>query len=379
MVETERIIDWLRRLVQIPSVGPANAGARSGASDESRIAAQVAEWFRAFGGDVEQEDVHPGRPNIYAIWRGQTNRWIAVDIHIDTVGVETMIGDPFDGRLENGRVYGRGAVDTKASLAIVLAFLEDLHRRGTALQPNLLICASSDEETGCGGAPVFANWVRRRGLKLDELLVAEPTLCAPIYGHKGVANVMFEIEGVAAHSSQPHLGKNAITAAAPLFEALEAEHRRLVGQPAATAVGTPTLAVTMINGGQALNVVPDRCRVYVNRRVVPGEDPALVAAALYDLGRQACPLPLTMTTIHELTAFYQPPDAPWIRQLGDWSEMEPATVPFGTNATAYGGLARGVVILGPGSIDQAHRDVEWIDVSQLEKAAGIYARWWESA
>jgi acetylornithine deacetylase/succinyl-diaminopimelate desuccinylase-like protein len=165
MVETSRIVEWLQRLVHIPSVGPRNAGLRAGAIDESRIAAQVATWFEALGGEVECEDVFPGRPNTYGVWRGQTDRWIAVDVHIDTVGVETMICDPFDGRLENGRVYGRGSVDTKASLGVVLAPLEDMQHRGEVLKPNLVVCASSDEETGCGGAPIFAQWVRRRCLK----------------------------------------------------------------------------------------------------------------------------------------------------------------------------------------------------------------------
>ena len=198
MVETQRIVEWVQRLVRIPSVGPRNAGPRSGAIDERRIAAHVATWFEALSGEVEREDVYPGRPNIYGIWRGQTDRWIAVDVHIDTVGIETMIGDPFDGRLENGRVYGRGSVDAKASLGVVLALLKDMQRRGEVLKPNLVVCASSDEETGCGGAPVFARWVHRRGLKLDQLLVAEPTMCAPIYGHKGSSNVIFEIQGEAA-------------------------------------------------------------------------------------------------------------------------------------------------------------------------------------
>ena len=84
-----------------------------------------------------------------------------------------------------------------------------------------------------------------------------------------------------------------------------------------------------------------------------------------------------MTIVSELPAFYQPPDTPWIRQLSGWSGMAAATAPFGTNASAYSGLAREVAIFGPGSIDQAHRDIEWIDVAELEKAAGIYARWWD--
>lgn len=112
MVETQRIVEWLHRLVHIPSVGPRNAGPRSGAIGEGRIAAQAAAWFEALGGEVERADVYPGRPNTYGVWRGQTDRWIAVDVHIDTVGVETMIGDPFDGRLENGRA---GWTSTDAS------------------------------------------------------------------------------------------------------------------------------------------------------------------------------------------------------------------------------------------------------------------------
>jgi hypothetical protein len=86
----------------------------------------------------------------------------------------------------------------------MLALLEEMQRRGEVLKLNLVVCASSEEETGCGGAPVFARWVRRRGLKLDQLLVAEPTTCAPIYGHKGSSNVIFEIHGEAVHSSKPH-------------------------------------------------------------------------------------------------------------------------------------------------------------------------------
>jgi acetylornithine deacetylase/succinyl-diaminopimelate desuccinylase-like protein len=375
MVETQRIVEWLQRLVHIPSVGPRNAGPRSGAIDEGRIAAQVAIWFETLGGEVEREDVYPGRPNTYGIWRGQSDRWIAVDVHIDTVGIETMIGDPFDGRLENGRVYGRGSVDTKASLGVVLALLEDMQRRGEILEPNLVVCASSDEETGCGGAPVFAQWLHRRALELDQLLVAEPTMCAPIYGHKGASNVIFEIQGEAAHSSTPHLGKNAIVAAAQLITALAAEHERVSRLPPSTDVGAPSLSVAMISGGQAFNIVPDKCQIHVNRRVVPGEHPAVISAAPEVYARRHCPLPLTMTIVNELRAFYQLPDTPWIRQLSAWSGMAAATAPYGTNASAYSGLAREVAIFGPGSIDQAHRDVEWIDVTELEKAAGIYANW----
>jgi acetylornithine deacetylase/succinyl-diaminopimelate desuccinylase-like protein len=83
-----------------------------------------------------------------------------------------------------------------------------------------------------------------------------------------------------------------------------------------------------------------------------------------------------MKTLLEIDAFYQPPDTPWIRQLAGWSGKEPTIVPYGTNAWAYGGLAGECVVIGPGSIDQAHGQEEWVEISELEKLANIYARWW---
>ena len=88
----------------------------------------------------------PGRPNVYGIWRGTSARWAALDVHMDTVGVKQMSGDPFGGELRDGRVYGRGAVDTKASLAVALALLEALRRSGSTPETNLLIAATADEE-----------------------------------------------------------------------------------------------------------------------------------------------------------------------------------------------------------------------------------------
>ena len=95
---------WLARLVQIPSVTPLHAGPRAGQAGEGRIAAQLAQWFGELGAEVILEDAHPNRPNVYAIWRNPaSDRWIALDCHTDTVGVEQMPGDPFSGEIRDGR------------------------------------------------------------------------------------------------------------------------------------------------------------------------------------------------------------------------------------------------------------------------------------
>jgi acetylornithine deacetylase/succinyl-diaminopimelate desuccinylase-like protein len=383
MSSSQRLAEWVSRLVRLPSVSPDQAGPRAGSPGEARLAAEVARWFQEFGGEVQRHEVLPDRPNIYGIWPGRSDRWLAVDVHMDTVGVEQMPGDPFSGLIQAGRVYGRGAVDTKATLGVVLALLEAMHQTGQTPQANLLIAATVDEETQARGAPAFARWVRQQQLPLDQLAVAEPTRCGPVYGHKGVLRLEFQVHGKSTHSSQPELGQNAITAAAPLILALAEEHRRLQmitpsspGEGQGGGLGPPKLTVSIIRGGIGENVVPDLCELVVDRRIVAGEKSLEVAEALRQLAEQVCPLPVTLNVSLSVEAFLQPPDTPWLRQLAEWSGREPATVPYGTNASAYGGLARECVVIGPGSIDQAHGAEEWVAISELEKLAEIYTRWW---
>jgi len=376
LIAHEILSSWLSRLVQIPSVTPVQASARSGMTGEAQIALAVAGWFKALGGEVHLDECVTARPSVYGIFPGNTDQWVALDVHTDTVGVEQMSADPFGGEVRAGRVYGRGAVDTKASLAVALALLEALHTSGAKPQPNLLIAATADEEDQARGAPAFAEWVRRRGIVLDQLMVAEPTQCRPIHGHKGVVRLRFDVVGHPAHSAQPQHGKNAISAGAQLALAFAAEHERLQSADSTSALGQAALTVTLISGGRGINIVPDECSLSVDRRVVSGEQPEEIIAALTELAQRVCPLPVQATKLLAVGAFLQEPATPWIEQLCAWSGAAAALVPYGTNAWAYGGLARECVVLGPGSIDQAHGVEEWVAVSELLKLSQIYSQWW---
>lgn len=376
MVSGEAVAGWLSRLVRIPSVNPAQAGPRAGVAGEAAMAEALEGWFREFGGEVHRHEVLPGRWNLYAMWKGSGGGWAAVDTHMDTVSVEQMTTDPFSGTIEGGRVHGRGSVDTKATQAVVLALLEAMHREGRTPKPSLLIAATVDEEVGALGAPAFAEWVRGEGIALDQLVVSEPTNCAPVIGHKGALRLEFTILGEPTHSSQPHLGKNAAVGAAHVILALQAEHDRLQALDANTAVGKPTLTVTIVQGGAGANVVPDRCSVCIDRRMVPGEDADELQAWLTTLASDACPLPFEVRRLKQIDPFGQSAETPWVRSLVEWSGMQPAVAPYGTNAWAYGGLAKECVVIGPGSIDQAHGVEEWVEISELEKITGMYERWW---
>lgn len=369
--------EWLGRLVQIPSVTPAQAGPRAGEPGEAAIAQAIAQWFTDLGGTVHIDEVHPGRPSVYGIWRGASERWGAVDVHTDTVGVEQMSGAPFSGEVHQGRVWGRGAVDTKASLGVVLALLEHMQQKGLQPAQNLLIGATVDEEFGATGAPAFARWIREQAIPIDEMIVAEPTQCIPVYGHRGVARFRFTVHGEAAHSSQPDLGKNAIQAAAHIALAYAEEHIRLQSPEKLPALGVASLTVTEIHGGTGINVVPDECTVSIDRRVVDGEDAVAVIDKLVELAQAQTALPLEVTRLRELDAFLETPDSPWMERLAHWSGEQPVSAPYGTNAWAYIGIPNGCAVMGPGSIDQAHGAEEWVEVAELEKMARIYAQWWE--
>ncbi len=376
MITGEAVATWLSRLVQIPSVTPVQAGPRAGVVGEGRLAAEVAQWFRQFGGEVYIDEVLPGRPNVYGLWRGLREEWFGVDVHLDTVGVEQMTGNPFAGAIADGSVHGRGAVDDKASLAILLALLEQMANRGQRPVANLFLAATVDEEVGALGAPAAARWLQHRGMMLDEMIVAEPTLCTPIYGHKGVVRLAFQVLGQSAHSSQPHLGQNAIVAAAQLVLALQAEHERLQTLPP-TALGNPMLTVSLINGGSGINVVPNVCTVSIDRRVVNGERAVTVTEGLQQLAERCSPQPLTVQVLQLLEAYYQAPDKPLVSRLAAWSDTTPRVAPYGTNAWAYADVTKECVVFGPGAIEQAHGPEEWVTLTELERAAQLYARWWE--
>lgn len=374
MPQGEKIAHLLSEMVRIPSVTPAQAGPRSGTPGEARMAQWVTQQLQSLGAQVHHQQVLPGRQNVFGLFTGQSQKWLGVDIHMDTVGVEQMQGDPFDGRIENDRVYGRGSVDTKATLAVCLELLRN--RSGKPLPHNLLIAATCDEEDAARGAPAMAHWLKDRNLTLDELAVAEPTLCAPIHGHKGVMRQKYRLHGVAAHSSRPELGKNTITAAAKLALAFDAENQRLA-QLSPTPLGRGTVAVTTIHGGVGINVIPDSTEFTIDRRVVPGESASDLADQYLQLARHASPLPVDAENYLLIDAFYRPPQDDFIRRIADWSGQPPATVPYCTNAWAYTpATARQCLIIGPGSIDHAHGAVEWVEISQLQKLADLYARWW---
>ena len=377
---SDRLAHWTSALVRIPSVNPVHAGPKAGVPGERAIALALAGWLEDFGARVEVCDVVDGRPNVYGLVPGRSDRLVVLDVHTDTVSVEHMVEEPFDGRIEDGCVWGRGALDTKANLGVILALLERWAIAGLRPEPNLLVVGSiSEEGGGMLGAIAFREWGEARGLCPQQIVVSEPTGCVPIYGHKGGAGYEVVVAGEAAHSSRPELGRSAIVAAARAVLALQDEHDRLQTEEPLTEVGVGSLNVGLISGGTAGNIVPDLCTFTVGRRVCPGEDAEAVAAALQALIEGAvAPCTATFTPIGTgvpSAGFYQPPDTAVVRTLAEATGSAPAVAPYGTNALRYVGFGEQLVVFGPGSIDDAHKAIECVAISELERCAAAFEAW----
>ncbi|MBM44923.1 MAG: hypothetical protein CL458_01575 [Acidimicrobiaceae bacterium] len=373
------ITERVGELVQIPSVNPLHAGPVSGDGAERELSDWLANHTEALGADVVVDPVEDDRCNVYARFEGSSDRAVTIDVHLDTVGVEHMTDDPFDGRVEDGRVYGRGSVDTKATFAVVLQVLEELKAAGQRPVPTVnLVGTVSEEGGGLLGAARYRDWLLERGQRIEQIVVAEPTMCAPVHGHKGGIGLDVTVHGHAAHSSKPHLGANALSGAARVVVAIDEEQDRLAALEATTPVGKGTVSVTELSGGLARNIIPDECALYVGRRTAPGEDIAQVRAALCELiESSAAPLSTTIESLYGegSPGFYQDPSCSLVAVLAQLADTSPTTAEYGSNALKYGEVAEQLVVFGPGSIDQAHQAVEWVDISQLNRAVDIYRSW----
>jgi acetylornithine deacetylase/succinyl-diaminopimelate desuccinylase-like protein len=377
MSDGRQLAEAVAELVHIPSVNPlqCNDPAITG---ERRLAEHLAERASDLGASVDLDNVIGDRPNLIASFEGERPDVLIIDVHLDTVAVDHMTRDPFDGAIDDGRVYGRGAVDTKATFALVLHVLAELNASGRRPGPSVMLVGTVSEEIGgLPGARHLAARVAASGQRVDRMIVAEPTVCAPVHGHRGGVGLEVCLHGHAAHSSQPHLGSNAISAAARVIAAVDAEQARLARNDAGLALGGGSVSVTEIRGGVARNIIPDRCELYAGRRLAPGEDPSNEFQHLADListAARPCSADVTMAGGRGFPAFLTDPADPFIVELASLSGNQPETASYGSNCAAYDAIHVPKVLFGPGSIDQAHQAVEWVEIDQLVQATDVYRR-----
>lgn len=347
---------------------------------ESRVTAFLEEQLRGIGCEYRRQPVAPGRDNLIATYTppGPAPFTILFEVHLDTVPVDAMTIDPFGGTVSDGKLLGRGACDVKAGAAVMLAALARLVKEKPAGSAQLTVAFTVDEEHTFLGV----QELMRSGVRADCAVVAEPTMLNIVRTHKGVVRWHLETGGRACHSSRPEQGVNAIYRMARLVTGVAAYAEDLRQQPPDVLLGPRTLSVGRIGGGVSPNTVPDFCRIDLDRRLIPGEDPRAAVEHLTTYLKQypGVDFPFTATDPHIAC----PPlptrgSESLVSQFGAVIDHvvgrhEVHAVPYGTDASTISAAGVPAIVFGPGDIAQAHTKDEWIELAQLEPAAEILFR-----
>lgn len=372
LLDADELVALTRELVRVPGENP------PGQEEASALA--LAGRCRERGLGVEVDEVAPGRPNVVATLAGGDRPGFLLLGHTDVVPVGSgWTADPFSGALRDGRVHGRGSADMKGGLAACLVAMDAVRRAAVDLPGPVHLAALVDEEdTGLG----IRHHVARGLSPLAGCLVAEPTDLRTVVAARGDSYLDYRVTGRAAHSGAPSEGRNAIVGAARVVADLERWHAELA-DGAHPLVGPATVSVGTVAGGQGTSIVAADCRLTVDRRLQPDEDPDTVLADArarldaLDLARDELAAEVAMTMA--MPGFATPADHPWAALVdGALSDAGGPGLPVGgwTAACDGGFVARAgvpVVVLGPGSLDEAHRADESVAVSQLVTAARAYA------
>lgn len=367
------VIQTLASLVSINSVN----SSYEGGPGEGEIAAWVRRFFEQRGIEVWEQEVFPGRPNVIARLPGRdSSRRVVLEAHMDTVSVKGMAIPPFEPRVENGRLFGRGSCDTKGGLAAMMHAVASVHEAGVMPPCEVWFAAVVDEEFSYRGVVRLCE-----GLTARAALVAEPTDLRAVIAHKGALRWRIVVRGRAAHSSKPHLGVNAIEQMARVVVALEEDTRQFDAQPH-PLLGPATCNVGVIRGGVQVNFVPDECTIEIDRRLLPGEKAGTVLAhyqrLLDDLRAQhrtldtAMEPPMLVDEALETAADSAPAQLArnLLAEMG--LEAAPCGVPFCCDASKLSRQGVPSLVFGPGSIDRAHTAAEYVEIGQVERAMEFY-------
>lgn len=368
-----------RVMVGIPSVNPS---LEDGGTGEGAMAHQCRRWLTDWGYDVELQEVAEARYNVVGRRFGQRpGRRLILNGHLDTVGVEGMTIPSFHGRLEEGRVWGRGSCDMKGGLAVILAAAQRLSRTGHAGE--LIVALTADEEHASLGMQHFIALAP----DADGAIVCEPTGLAIMPAHKGFLWIDAIFRGKAAHGSRPDEGVDAIRHAARFLTALDEMESRFARGPEHALLGRPSIHAGTIKGGSAPSVYPQECTLVVERRTLPGERPEEILAEFQELlegVRLERPgLDATVELGLSRVGTEVPDDAPLVRGLAAALEAE-GIAPRVEGMTAWVDAAylneAGIpaVCFGPGSIAQAHAAEEWVPQKELDVGTRVLHRFSES-
>lgn len=372
-------LELIRRLIAFPTV-----------SRESNLALiEFARAHLAAAGAVTRLTYDDGRrkANLFATLGPAGDGGIVLSGHTDVVPVKAQAwsSDPFALVERDGRYYGRGSADMKSFVAVALAFAPEFARRG--LRRPLHIALSYDEEVGCLGVGRLLEDLAAAGIRPEACIVGEPTLMRPVIAHKGKVSFRCSVRGLSCHSAYAPHGVNAVEAAAEAVAYLKRMARRYRDAgpyDRGFDIAHTTVHTGVIHGGTALNIVPNECVFDFEFRNLPGDDPAAMLAEFTQ--HIATVIEPEMRAVNATCGFSIEPmsalpvldNGPEAKVVGLAQELsgnhDIGKVSFGTEAAHFQHSGIPAVVCGPGSIAQAHKADEYVEIDQVLKCEEFVRR-----
>lgn len=367
----EELNQLLSDLVSINSINPDLV---PGSPGEAEIANYIADWLKRENLEVELLESVSGRPNVVGIARGTGGgKTLLLNGHMDTVGVAGM-PDGHQPRIEDGRLYGRGAYDMKGGLAACMLAIAAARKQN--LRGDVIFTGVIDEEYASVGTMDLA-----KRFQADGAIVAEFTELQLILAHRGFVWLEVETIGKAAHGSRPDLGVDAIVKMSKVLMEVEKLDQNLRANPTHPLLGSGSLHASLIQGGQELSSYPGRCLLSVERRTLPGETPESVEAEILQIIEKLQPSDPSFHAVVRRGIDRSPletgEDAEIVQALQGASVKvlnEPrqiAGVQFWTDAAVLSAAGIPAILFGP-SGSGAHAVEEWVELSSVKTCADIY-------
>jgi len=375
MTNNDPVIDLLHHLVAYPTVSDKPVDA---------IASALAQRAEDAGARVQCLESSPGKVNVVARFGPTGTDGIVLSGHMDVVPTagQNWSTDPFKMTEQDGNLYGRGTADMKGFLAAATCALQ--HIPTNRLERELVFIWTHDEEVGCLGSRILAQqWRSTLGELPRFAWIGEPTSFQMCRMHPGHTTLEIQCTGRAAHSSRPGLGTNAIHIARLTLEVLDelaeawTKERRF-----AEHLESPftVMNVGTIEGGSAVNIVPDQCTIRLGIRPLPGENETEkideIRSALIPIQKQAKALQgsVDLQVVQIAPALLTPAGTPLENLLCPHaSSPTPTAAPFATDGGNLAALDVSSLVFGPGSIDVAHRPDEFIPARDLVECVDMIA------
>ena len=325
-------------------------------------------------------DASRKKANLFATLGAARGAGLALCGHTDVVPVDGQAwdADPFKARTQDERIYGRGAADMKGFIACTLAaapmFLE------APLKRPVHLAYTYDEEVGCLGAPVLLRDLQAAGIKPAGCIVGEPTGMQVMIGHKGMRVYRCRVHGLEAHSSLAPAGVNAIEYAARLVARIREvalELRENGPRDESFSVPYLTMSTGTIQGGTASNIVPRDCEFRFDLRTLPGADADEPVERLRRYAAEALLPEMRRTSAEADIRIEMEEEAPHLDTAADdrmaylgarlCGNSRFGRVPFATDGGHFHRAGVPTIVIGPGSIDQAHKPNEYVELDQLAR------------